>query len=99
HRFSLHASYGEFGGKKVDRDQIEPKHFRPWIDWAKDLKIGLDFNQTCFAHPKAADGFTLAHANDGIRDFWIGHCQRAREIGAAIGKALDNTCITNLWVP
>jgi L-rhamnose isomerase len=99
HRFSLHASYGEFGGKKVDRDEIELEHFRGWIDWAKKLKIGLDFNQTCFAHPKAADGFTLANPNKGIRDFWIEHCRRAREIGAAIGKALGNPCITNLWVP
>ncbi|HEY6225531.1 MAG TPA: L-rhamnose isomerase [Verrucomicrobiae bacterium] len=99
HRFSLHASYGEFAGKKVDRDEIEPKHFRGWIDWAKGLKIGLDFNQTCFAHSKANDGFTLAHPDKGIRDFWIEHCRRAREIGATIGKALTNTCITNLWVP
>ena len=99
HRLSLHASYGEFGGRKVDRDEIEPGHFRGWIDWAKQLGIGLDFNQTCFAHPKAADGFTLSHTNKGIRDFWIEHCRRAREIGATIGKALGQGCITNLWVP
>jgi L-rhamnose isomerase len=99
HRFSLHASYGEFGGRTIDRNQIEPQYFRGWIDWAKGLKIGLDFNQTCFAHPKAADGFTLSHPNKRIREFWIEHCRRAREIGAAIGRALDNTCITNLWVP
>src|ERR1051325_10730651 len=99
HRFSLHASYGEFAGKKVDRDEIEPKHFRGWIDWAKGLKIGLDFNQTCFAHTKANDGFTLSHPDKGIRDFWIEHCRRAREIGVAIGKSLANTCITNLWLP
>src|SRR4051812_3713659 len=99
HRFSLHASYGEFGSKKVNRDQIEPKHFRGWIDWAKSLNIGLDFNHTCFAHPQASDGFTLSHPDKGIRDFWIEHCRRAREIGAAIGKSLANTCITNLWVP
>jgi L-rhamnose isomerase len=99
HRFSLHASYGEFGGKKIDRDEIEPAHFRGWIDWARKLKIGLDFNQTCFSHPKAADGFTLSHPEKGIREFWIEHCRRARDIGAAIGKALNNACITNLWVP
>jgi L-rhamnose isomerase len=99
HRFNLHASYGEFGGKKVDRDEIEPAHFRGWIDWAKALAIGLDFNPTCFAHPKAADGLTLAHPDKGIRNFWIEHCQRAREIGAHIGKTLGHRCITNLWVP
>jgi len=99
HRFSLHASYGEFDGAKIDRDQIEAKHFSGWIDWAKQLGIALDFNQTCFAHPHAADGFTLAHRDEGIRDFWIEHCRRAREIGAVIGKSLGQTCITNLWVP
>jgi L-rhamnose isomerase len=99
HRFSLHASYGEFGGKNVDRDQIESTHFAAWVDWAKQLKIGLDFNPTCFAHPKAADGFTLSHPDKAIRDFWIAHCQRAREVGASMGKALKDACVTNLWVP
>jgi L-rhamnose isomerase len=99
HRFSLHASYGEFGGRKIDRDQIETKHFAGWIEWARQLGIGLDFNQTCFAHPRAADGFTLSHRDAAIRDFWIEHCRRAREIGAAFGKALSQTCVTNLWVP
>jgi L-rhamnose isomerase len=99
HRFSLHASYGEFGARKIDRDEIERKHFRHWIDWARDLKIGLDFNPTCFAHPKASDGFTLAHPNKSIRAFWIEHCCRAREVGAAMGKSLDNPCVTNFWVP
>lgn len=99
HRFNLHASYGEFGGAKVDRDQIEPKYFRGWIEWAKRLGIGLDFNPTCFAHPKAADGFTLSHPDKGLRGFWIEHCRRAREIGAFIGKKLGKTCVTNLWIP
>jgi len=99
HRLNLHAIYGEFGGKKVDRDEIAPRHFRGWIDWAKKNGLGLDFNPTCFSHPKAADGFTLAHQDKGIRRFWIEHCMRSREIGAAIGRALGNTCITNLWIP
>ena len=99
HRVNLHAFYGEFGGKKVDRDAIEPAHFTGWIDWAAGQKIGLDFNPTCFAHPKAADGFTLSHADKGIRNFWIEHCRRSREIGAAMGKALGTPCVTNVWVP
>jgi L-rhamnose isomerase len=99
HRLNLHAFYGEFGGKKVDRDQIEPKHFTNWIDWAKSIGIGLDFNPTCFSHPKASDGFTLSHANKDIRKFWIDHCIRSREIGAAIGKSLGKTCVTNVWIP
>jgi L-rhamnose isomerase len=99
HRLNLHAFYGEFGGKKVDRDAIEPKHFKNWIAWAKQNGLGLDFNPTCFSHPKAADGFTLSHADKGIRQFWIEHCQRSREIGAAMGKALGKTCVTNVWIP
>ncbi|QTN30987.1 L-rhamnose isomerase [Akkermansiaceae bacterium] len=99
HRLNLHAFYGEFGGKKVDRDQIEAKHFQNWIDWAKAKSMGMDFNPTCFAHPKAADGFTLSHAKKGIRDFWIEHCQRSREISAAMGKALGSPSVMNVWIP
>ncbi|HTI70643.1 MAG TPA: L-rhamnose isomerase [Candidatus Limnocylindria bacterium] len=99
HRVNLHASYGEFGDERVDRDEIEPKHFAGWIAWAKEQGLGLDFNPTCFAHPRARDGFTLSHADIGVREFWITHCQRARLIGAAIGKALEKPCITNVWVP
>jgi L-rhamnose isomerase len=99
HRLNLHAFYGEFGGKKVDRDEIEPKHFANWISWAKKNGLGLDFNPTCFSHPKAADGFTLSNTDKAIRNFWIEHCRRSREIGAAFGKALGKTCVTNVWVP
>ena len=98
-RLNLHALYGEFGGAKVDRDAIEPAHFQGWIDWAKARRIGLDFNPTCFAHSLAADGFTLSHADAGVRRFWIEHCRRAREIGAAMGRALGTPCVTNVWVP
>jgi L-rhamnose isomerase len=99
HRLNLHAFYGEFGGKKVDRDEIESEHFKNWIAWCKKIGIGLDFNPTCFSHPKSTDGFTLSHANKSIRQFWIEHCIRSREIGAAMGKALGQACVTNLWIP
>ncbi|HMO25227.1 MAG TPA: L-rhamnose isomerase [Tepidisphaeraceae bacterium] len=99
HRINLHAIYGEFAGKKVDRDQITIAQFERWVDWAKSLKIGIDFNPTCFSHAKAADGFTLSHADAGIRDFWIEHCRRTREIAAEIGKRLGNTCVNNAWIP
>ncbi len=99
HRLNLHAFYGEFGGKKVDRDEIEVAHFKNWIAWAKSNGLGLDFNPTCFSHPKAADGFTLSHRDKGIRNFWIEHCRRSREIGAAMGKALGTPCVTNVWIP
>lgn len=99
HRLNLHAFYGEFNGKKIDRDEIAPEHFRNWISWAKKNELGLDFNPTCFSHPKSSDGFTLSHAKKEIREFWIRHCLRSREIGAAIGRSLGKTCVTNLWIP
>jgi L-rhamnose isomerase len=99
HRVNLHAIYGEFAGKCVERDEIEAAHFKNWIGWAKANGLGLDFNPTCFSHPKAADGFTLSHRDRKIRDFWIEHCRRSREIGAAMGKALGTPCVTNVWIP
>ncbi len=99
HRLNLHASYGEFGGKKVDRDAVGPEHFRGWVDWAKARGLGMDFNATCFAHPKASDGYTLSHSSKAIRDFWIRHCMAAREIGAMMGKALGSATVTNVWIP
>jgi L-rhamnose isomerase len=83
----------------VDRDEVGPEHFQGWVDWARRNRIGLDFNPTCFAHPKASDGLTLAHPDAGIRRFWIDHCVRSREIGAFFGKSLGKPCITNLWIP
>jgi L-rhamnose isomerase len=99
HRLNLHAFYGEFGGRKIDRDEIAPEHFKNWILWAEKNGLGLDFNPTCFSHPKAADGFTLSHQDKAIRQFWIEHCIRSREIGAAMGNALGKTCVTNVWIP
>jgi L-rhamnose isomerase len=99
HRLNLHAFYGEFGGKKVDRNEIQPKHFQDWIGWAKQNQLGMDFNPTCFSHPKAADGFTLSHSDPGIRNFWVEHCIASREIGAAMGKALGSPTVTNVWIP
>ena len=99
HRLNLHASYAEFDGRRVDRDALEPRHFQRWIDWAKSRGIGLDFNPTYFAHPKAADGFTLAHRDAGIRRFWVRHGIVCREIGAAMGRALGTACVTNVWIP
>jgi len=99
HRLNLHAFYGEFGGKKVDRDQIEPEHFANWVAWAHEQGLGLDFNPTCFSHPKAADGFTLSHPDKRIRKFWIEHCIACRYIGSAMGNALINPCVTNVWIP
>ena len=99
HRLNLHASYAETGGQKVERDAIEPAHFARWIDWAKSKRMGLDFNPTYFAHPMAADGWTLAHPDPGIRKFWIDHGILCRRIGLEMGKALGTPCLTNVWIP
>lgn len=99
HRVNVHAIYLETGGKRVERDEIGPEHFANWIDWAKQHKLGLDFNGSFFSHPKASDGFTLAHADSGIRKFWVRHGQASRRIGAAMGKALGSPCVTNVWIP
>jgi L-rhamnose isomerase len=99
HRLNLHAMYGDFGGKKVDRDAIEPAHFRGWMDWGREHDVPLDFNATCFAHPKADSGFTVASLDAGIREFWIEHVRRCREISAVIGKMQGSPCIHNLWIP
>lgn len=98
-RLNLHAIYGEFDGKKIDRDQIEVRHFRGWIDWAKKRKLGLDFNCTCFSHPLADDGFTLSSRNPKIRKFWIEHTKRCRAIAAEMGKQLRTPAVHNIWIP
>jgi L-rhamnose isomerase len=99
HRLNLHASYAETGGRKVERDALRAEHFARWIDWAKQKRLGMDFNPTFFAHPKAAGGFTLTHPDEGIRRFWIDHGVACRRIGGAIGEALGTPCVTNVWIP
>ena len=99
HRLNLHACYAETGGQKVGRDELEPSHFQNWIDWAKEKGMWMDFNPTLFSHPKAADGFTLAHPEATIRQFWIEHGTACRKIGEAIGRALGTPCVTNVWIP
>ncbi|TVZ87651.1 L-rhamnose isomerase [Aeribacillus composti] len=99
HRVNLHAIYAETNGEKVERDQLEPKHFENWVNWAKKIGVGLDFNPTLFSHEKAADGLTLSHPDPGIREFWINHCIRSRKIGEYFGKELGTPCLTNIWIP
>lgn len=98
HRLNLHASYLE-SDKAIPRNEIQPAHFQSWADWAKDNNRGIDFNPTLFSHPLADDGFTLAHLDAGIRNFWIEHCIAAREIGAYFGRELGAPCVTNIWIP
>ncbi len=99
HRLNLHACYAETGGRRVERNEMGPEHFQNWIAWCRSHGLGLDFNPTYFAHPKAADGMTLAHADEGIRTFWVEHGIACRKIGEAIGRALGTPCVTNVWIP
>lgn len=97
HRLSLHAIYGDFKGKKVDRNEIEPEHFQSWIDWAKENNMKLDFNSTSFSHPKSGD-MTLANRDKYIRDFWIEHTIRSRRIADEMGRQLGSKACHNLWI-
>jgi L-rhamnose isomerase len=99
HRVNLHAIYAETNGEVVERDQLEPKHFENWVNWAKENGLGLDYNPTLFSHPKAADGLTLSHPNEEIREFWINHCIGSRKIGEYFGKELGTPALTNIWIP
>lgn len=98
HRLNLHAMYMDTD-ETPDRDEIDYRHFAPWVDWARDQGIGLDFNPTFFAHAKADDNLTLAHPDAGIRDFWIEHGKRSRDIAARFGAELGSPCVNNIWVP
>lgn len=99
HRLNLHACYAETGGQKVERDTLGIEHFRGWLDWAQARGLGLDFNPTFFSHPLAKDGFTLSHADSGIRNFWIRHGKACRLIGAQFGARLGTPAVTNVWIP
>ncbi|HPU97130.1 MAG TPA: L-rhamnose isomerase [Candidatus Hydrogenedentes bacterium] len=99
HRFNIHAIYAETQGKPVDRTALAYEHFAGWVDWAKARGLGIDFNPTCFAHPKADDGFTLSHPDATVRQYWIDHCLACRRIAEQIGRELGRPCVTNLWIP
>ncbi|MGM0922949.1 MAG: L-rhamnose isomerase [Bacillota bacterium] len=99
HRINLHAIYAETNGEVVDRDKLEPKHFENWVNWAKENGLGLDFNPTLFSHDKAADGLTLSHPDEEIREFWINHCMASRKIAEYFGKELGTPTLTNIWIP
>ncbi|QJD82615.1 L-rhamnose isomerase [Cohnella herbarum] len=98
HKVNLHAIYADTD-EKVELDQLQPKHFQKWVDWAKEQGLGMDFNPTCFSHEKSKDGFTLSHPDPEISKFWIDHCKASRKIGAYFGEQLGQTCVTNVWVP
>jgi L-rhamnose isomerase len=98
-KLNLHASYAEKNGKQVDRDAYTIDLFQNWVDFAKEQKIGLDFNPTYFAHPKMDGDFSLSSTNPAIRKFWIEHGKRCREIGLEFAKQLNRPCAINFWMP
>ncbi len=98
-KLALHAVYSDTNGKNADRNELEPKHFSFWVDYAKEKNIALDFNPTYFSHKNSESGFTLASKDKAVHDFWIEHGKRSRKIGAYFGKELGVPCITNHWIP
>lgn len=98
HKLNLHAIYLDTD-EEVDLNQIEPKHFKKWVEWAKKQGIGLDFNPTHFSHPMMKDGMTLSHPDKEVRDYWIEHGKRSRKIAEYMGKETGQTCINNFWMP
>ena len=97
-RFNLHASYLE-AARPVERTDIGPEHFQRWVDWARDRRIGLDFNPTLFSHPKSDEGATLSHRDPGIRRYWIDHGRASRQVSAHFGKSLGTPSVMNTWIP
>ena len=98
-KFNLHASYANLNGRKIERSEYTADLFSEWMDWAKERGMGLDFNPTYFSHPMVKDGFTLASPDKAVRDYWIEHGKRCREIGEAFYKTLGKECVINYWMP
>lgn len=97
-RINLHAIYLD-SDVAVDRTEIEYKHFASWVDWAKKRDLGIDFNPTCFSSDKMKDGLTITSPDAGVRKYWIDHCIASRHIAGEIGKAMNDTVVTNYWYP
>ena len=99
-RINLHACYAIFEeGEWLDRDKIEYKHFAPWVEFAKENGIGIDFNPTVFSHPMMKDGLSLSSPDENVRKFWIDHCIACRKIAQRIGEELNDKVLNNVWIP
>ena len=100
HKINLHACYAIFEkGEYVDRDKLEPKHFRRWVAYAKERGIGIDFNPTFFSHPMAASGLTLSSPNETVRRFWIEHGKACIRISEYLANETGFPCVMNIWIP
>lgn len=99
HRINLHASYAIFEeGEWADRDQLEPKHFKKWVEFAKEKEIGIDFNPTLFSHANAENA-TLSSEDPKIRSFWIDHVKACIKISEYFATEQGNPCTMNIWIP
>lgn len=99
-RLNLHASYAVLNGEQVDRDKYEPKHFAPWVKFAKKNGItGIDFNPTLFSHANVKDGLTLSSPDENIRKFWINHCKASIRISEYLATEMGTHCLMNIWIP
>ena len=98
-RINLHACYAVFSDGWVDRDNLEYKHFAPWVAFAKEHGFGIDFNPTVFSHPMMKDGLSLSSPDAQVRKFWIRHCICCRKIAQKIGEELGDTVLCNVWIP
>ncbi len=96
-KINVHACYAVFDGEFVDRDKLEPKHFKKWVDFAKKHNMGLDFNPTFFSHPMADSGLTLSSPDENIRKFWIDHGKACIRISEYFAKETGIPCVMNIW--
>ena len=97
-KINVHACYAIFEeGEWVDRDKLEPKHFKKWVEFAKSKGMGLDFNPTFFSHPMADSGLTLASPDENIRNFWIEHGKACIRISEYFAEETGIPCVMNIW--
>jgi len=98
-KINIHASYAILNGENIDRDSIAPKHFKPWVDFAKERNMGIDFNPTFFSHPMVKDNLTLSSPDEEVRKFWVEHGKRCIEISQYFAEETGVPCVMNIWIP
>ncbi len=99
-KLNLHACYAIFGDDEVvGRDEIQPKHFAKWVEFAKERGMGIDFNPTFFSHPMVKDGLTLSSPDEAVRKYWIKHGIACLKIAEYFADETGIPCVMNIWIP